>query len=86
MLIVIISVLIALGLRKAGISIPYFDNVIYAVKMKVAEMKSNKLQQALDRTLTSLDKPNPNQKNNKVTKPITSLHKPLRTFSGKMRI
>ena len=84
MLIAIVSLLIAFGLRKVGVNIPYFDNVIYATKMKVAEIKSNRLQKALDKTLTTLSKPN--YRNNKVTKPIRSLQQPLKTFSGKLKI
>ncbi len=84
MLIALISILVAYGLRKVGVNIPYFDNVIYAAKMKVAEMKSNRLQKTLDRTLTTLGKPN--YKNNKITKPLRSLQQPLKTFSGKLKI
>ena len=54
MLIAIISLLIALGLRKLGVNIPYFDNIIYATKMKIAELKFNKIQQPLNKIM---DKP-----------------------------
>ena len=37
---------IVLGLRKIGVNIPYFDNLIYATKMKFAEIKFNRLQKA----------------------------------------
>ena len=86
MSIALISLIVLYGLRKAGVNIPYFDNVLYAMKMKVAEMKESKLQQSLTKTLTTLDKPMyKTDKMNKATKPINTLHS-VRTFSGKLKI
>ena len=84
MLIAIVSLLVALGLRKAGVNIPYFDNIIYAAKMKVAEMKSNRLQKTFDKTLTTLDKPI--YKENRVSKPLRQMNYPSRIFRGKLKI
>ena len=80
----LLAIIAVLGLRKLGVNIPYLDNAIYAVKMKIVEAKYNKIQQTFSKNLMQVDKPV--DKANRVTKPISTLNRYTRTFSGKLKI
>ena len=53
----LLAIIAVLGLRKLGVNIPYFDNAIYAAKMKFAEMKFQKTQKVLSQTITPIARP-----------------------------
>ena len=85
MLIAIFSVVIALVLRKAGVNIPYFDNVLYAAKTKLAEFKYNKELLKSKTIISSIKSPNLKINKTKLNSSFSrSLFNPY--YKGKLKI
>lgn len=86
MLIAMVSLLIALGLRKLGVNIPYFDNVLYATKMKLKEIKFNKMRSTINNTVKTV--PIKKESSCTIEKPHKKVAKSVisKPYSGNLKI